>query len=1059
MTDKKKKKKQSGIIQAGIGVLTVILVVLILIMMSLVSGIQGTARVVNYAGLVRGKTQRMVKMENAGQPQDGMIQDVQSFIDGLRNGSDELNLVRLEDKSFQDKMEELDDYFQSLKQEVMLVREKGYENTQIIYKSEHFFEICDEATGLAEEYSQERASSLKKIEKFITADIVVLMILFGYEFFKALRYAAMNRILQSKVYLDKATGLPNKNKCEELLSVPEPVAEATGIFVFDLNNLRRINNSMGHEMGDEYIRRFAVLLRKAVPEEHFVGRDGGDEFIAIAHGLDHDGMKECMEMISRATEEYCEQNPEFPISYAVGYAISQDHEGCTMRELLSYADKNMYINKNHMKREEAAAEKRLDYRLLKKLKAYGNTFSDCLYCDIRQDTYRLIRASDTFFLAADGSYSGAVEQIVEEQIGKVDKERIWDSLQPSYLKEHLNEKHPSIELQYQHKGDDWSVYGRLTVIFIDQDKDARLHHFILAFETIRSDDRNAIDAKKQLTQYYEQLKQSVLENDSYVDALLQTADAVYSVNLTEDRLEKNFLKKEEQEKSQALIRNLKLPCGYSEYCKERADFVTADTLEGYRLTDSPEKLLKRYESGEKQIAVEYCETTPEGVLRWIQKTVLMTESLVYDPKEEAEKTVVHGMILLKDTTDFHAREKKEHDRLQAAVDEATTANKEKTEFLSRMSHDIRTPINGVMGMLEIIKKNRGDQEKVDDCLEKIHISSEHLLALINDVLDMSKLEAGHLEIERIPFDLEEIMDKIYALAEAQTASTDLSYHAHQGTLTHTKLLGSPLHLRQILLNLFSNAVKYNKSGGTIDTYFEEIPWGENTGRDMAGFEFKISDTGIGMSEDFVKNELFEPFTQEKSDARTQYQGTGLGMAIVKELTEKMGGNVQVESVPGKGTTFTVRIPFEINTQISEAQVPEVKSTRKSIEGIKVLLVEDNDLNMEIAEFFLRDLGAEVVKAWNGQEAVDLFAASAPGEFEVIMMDVMMPVMNGLEATAAIRAMDRPDAQKVVILAMTANAFSDDVRRSREAGMNEHLSKPLDSEAVRAAILRNLSDSK
>lgn len=495
MADNKKKKKQSGVIQAGIGVLTVILVILILVMMSLVSGIQGTARVVNYAGLVRGKTQRMVKMENAGRPQDGMLADVESFINGLRYGSDELNLVKLDDKAFQNKMEELDEYFQSLKQEVMLVREKGYENTDIIYKSEHFFEICDEATGLAEEYSQKKASSLEKIEKFITADIVFLMFLIGYEFFKALRYAALNRVLQSKVYLDKATGLPNKNKCEELLSVPDVLREPTGIFVFDLNNLRRINNSMGHEMGDEYIRRFSVLLRGAVPPEHFVGRDGGDEFIAIAHGLDHAGMHEVMELIRQDTKKYCEENPDFPISYAVGYALSQDYEeGCTMRELLAYADKNMYINKNHMKREEAATEKRLDYKLLKKLKAYGNTFSDCLYCDMRQDTYRLIRASETFFLAADGSYSGAVEQIVEERIGKKDRERIWDCLQASYLQEHLNKEHPSLELQYQHKGEEQGLYGRLTIIFIDKDREENLHHFILAFETIQS--REVIDAKQ-----------------------------------------------------------------------------------------------------------------------------------------------------------------------------------------------------------------------------------------------------------------------------------------------------------------------------------------------------------------------------------------------------------------------------------------------------------------------------------------------------------------------------------------------------------------------------------
>ena len=1054
MADNKKKKKQSGVIQAGIGVLTVILVILILVMMSLVSGIQGTARVVNYAGLVRGKTQRMVKMENAGRPQDGMLADVESFINGLRYGSDELNLVKLDDKAFQNKMEELDEYFQSLKQEVMLVREKGYENTDIIYKSEHFFEICDEATGLAEEYSQKKASSLEKIEKFITADIVFLMFLIGYEFFKALRYAALNRVLQSKVYLDKATGLPNKNKCEELLSVPDVLREPTGIFVFDLNNLRRINNSMGHEMGDEYIRRFSVLLRGAVPPEHFVGRDGGDEFIAIAHGLDHAGMHEVMELIRQDTKKYCEENPDFPISYAVGYALSQDYEeGCTMRELLAYADKNMYINKNHMKREEAAAEKRLDYKLLKKLKAYGNTFSDCLYCDMRQDTYRLIRASETFFLAADGSYSGAVEQIVEERIGKKDRERIWDCLQASYLQEHLNKEHPSLELQYQHKGEDQGVYGRLTIIFIDKDREENLHHFILAFETIQS--RVVIDAKQQLTQYYEQLKQSVLENDSYVDALLQTADAIYSVNLSEDRLEQNFLNKEEKEKSQDLVRNLKLPCAYSEYCRKSAVNITAETLEGYRLIDSSEKLLKRYQVGNKQAAVEYCEILPDGGTRWVQKTVLMTENLVYDPKEELEKSVVHGMILLKDTTEFHEREKKEHDRLQAAVEEATTANKEKTEFLSRMSHDIRTPINGVMGMLEMIKKNRDDHEKVDDCLEKIYISSEHLLALINDVLDMSKLEAGHIEIENRPFDLEDFMEEIYALSETQVASTDISYRPHREKMEHTKLLGSPLHLRQILLNLFSNSVKYNKSCGMIDTYVREIPWEQKNGKNLIGYEFVIADTGIGMSEEFVKNELFEPFTQEKAGARTLYKGTGLGMSIVKELTEKMNGSIEVESIQGEGTTFTVRLPFEIDPDPQQICRPIAEYSRKSIEGIKVLLVEDNDLNMEIAEFFLQDMGAQVLKAWNGKEAVDLFAASAPGEIELIMMDIMMPVMNGLEAVKHIRAMDRPDAKNVVILAMTANAFSDDVERSRQAGMNEHLSKPLDSDTIRAAILRNL----
>jgi len=280
----RENKKISNAVQAAIGVLAVVLAALIVWMMVLVSGIQGTARVVNYAGLVRGETQRLVKMEIAGQAEDEMMESVESFINGLRFGDDELTLVRLDDKSFQTKMEELASCFESLKQEIYLVREKGFEKTDIIDKSEKFFDICDEATGLAETYSQKRASSLAVLERYITADIVVLMMLIGYEFIKALHYTAMNHALQKKVYMDEATGLPNKNKCEELLSAPEMITMPVGVCSFDLNNLRRINNSMGHEKGDAYIRIFAELVREAVAAHYFVGRAGGAEFIGILAG-------------------------------------------------------------------------------------------------------------------------------------------------------------------------------------------------------------------------------------------------------------------------------------------------------------------------------------------------------------------------------------------------------------------------------------------------------------------------------------------------------------------------------------------------------------------------------------------------------------------------------------------------------------------------------------------------------------------------------------------------------------------------------------------------------
>lgn len=1039
----KRTSKSSRLIRGGLAVFTIILVILIFGVIHVVSGIQGTARVVNYAGLVRGGTQRMVKMEIAGEPQDKLIETIQSYIDGLRKGSKELDFVRLDDREFQDKMQELDIYFQKLKKEIYLVREKGYQNTEIISKSEKFFGICDEAVGLSEIYSQERATSLEKLERLIVLDVFCLILLTAIELIKAIRYAALNRALQKKVYLDEATGLPNKNKCEELLSDFSLLEESIGVCVFDLNNLRIINNSMGHEMGDEYIRRFAVLLRESVPEEYFVGRAGGDEFIAIMKNQSHEQMQEILKRLRAHVWKYSEDHTDMPISYAAGYALSEDQEDCTMRTLFAEADKNMYINKNHMKLEEAALIREQDQKLLRRVKVLGKPFSDCLYCDAKRDTYRTIRRSDNFFLAKEGNYSGAVKQIIEEQVTEEDRSNVESMIRKETLNEILSQDNPVGEVQYQYQGKD-TVYGRITVIYVDQDEEENLHHFLLAFENIHCD-YDVADAKRQLMLFYEQLKQSILENGNYVDALLETATTVYSVNITEDRVEQNFIRKEQSHQISLSELGLELPCSYNEYCRRRSEQITRETLESYRIIDTVSKLLKRFAAGEKQITVEYQEKNIDGTIRWVQKTILMSESIVYDRDSDSEKKVIYGMVLLKNTTDLHQREQLEMDRLKAAYEEAETANKAKTAFLSRMSHDIRTPINGIMGMLQIIGRNREDHEKVDDCLEKIQISSEHLLALINDVLDMSKLEAGKVELDHTLFELKDVLKVVYALNEAQIAQSGITYTAHKYELYHTKLVGSPVHLRQILLNLFSNSMKYNKPGGTIDTYVKEL----SSDSEKAVIEFRIVDTGIGMSAEFVENKLFHPFTQEKLDARTEYKGTGLGMAIVKELIEKMGGTIQVESELGKGSTFTVVIPFELDQTPEQDILLEEPGqvTTDAVKGARILLVEDNELNMEIAEFMLEDGGAVVLKAWNGKEAIEIFEKSEPGEINMIMMDIMMPVMGGLEATRKIRTLNRPDAATIPIVAMTANAFSDDIRRSREAGMNEHLSKPLEMEKI------------
>ena len=353
-------KKASRAVRLLMMVLTAALIFFFINVMLLVSDIQGTARVVNYAGLVRGTTQRIVKLEDAGQPQDDLLKAVDSYINGLRYGSDDLNLVRLDDE-YQAKMTELANYYDELCAEISRVREVGYENTDIISMSEEFFGICDDATRLAEDYSQEKATALNRLEGLVIIDIVGLVATFAVELVRAVRTAALNRELQSKVYLDEATGLPNKNKCEEILGQEQPVsAEApVALCVFDLNNLHTVNNSFGHEKGDEYIRSFAQQLGRVASETCFVGRDGGDEFIAVLWGADRAAVESCLARVRANVKEYSGAHPDMPISYAVGYALSSDFdEPPTMRELFSQADKNMYIDKNRVKTAEVAGPQR-----------------------------------------------------------------------------------------------------------------------------------------------------------------------------------------------------------------------------------------------------------------------------------------------------------------------------------------------------------------------------------------------------------------------------------------------------------------------------------------------------------------------------------------------------------------------------------------------------------------------------------------------------------------------------------------------------------------------------
>lgn len=653
---KKREKRVAYILRAGMTVLTIILIILFFGIMSLVSDLQGTARVVNYAGLVRGETQRVIKLEMSKEPDDEMIATVEAIIDGLRFGSDELDLVRLEDTEFQGKMDELAAYFTELKEEISKVRQKGYEQTAIISMSENFFRMCDEVTGIAERYSQKRATALNHLEKIVVADIVCLVLLIGVELLRALRFAAQNRILRKKIYLDESTGLPNKNKCEEILSDPTPLGEeeSTAICVFDLNNLRIINNNLGHDKGDEYIRSFAEQLRLAVDPENFVGRDGRDEFIAIFQKTDHSKMRETLKKIRTQMENYSAKHPEMPISYAAGFAISLDFAGSTLRELFRLADKNMYVDKNRAKIEEATQKQQKAYELLEWIKKEKYHFSDCLYCDALMDQYEILRSSTGYFLAEDGNYSGAVEQIVEELATDRVRKEFWDTLQLTSLEQQLTKDNPQLEIPYRYKRENVVHRGRVILRFLDATEDGRLHHFILGQENFRDSRQHLMDEKQELIRYYEQMKQSILENSNYVDALMETAEAVYTVDLTNDCLENAFY----HVKRESIIIDREMPCSYDAYCRERSQKVTDDTLESYRIMDSSEKLLKRFREGDKQITVEYREEKQDGRMIWLQKTILMSRELLYDRETGKERSAVHGIILFKNTSEFHKKKKR-----------------------------------------------------------------------------------------------------------------------------------------------------------------------------------------------------------------------------------------------------------------------------------------------------------------------------------------------------------------------------------------------------------------
>lgn len=433
--------------------------------------------------------------------------------------------------------------------------------------------------------------------------------------------------------------------------------------------------------------------------------------------------------------------------------------------------------------------------------------------------------------------------------------------------------------------------------------------------------------------------------------------------------------------------------------------------------------------GKKVITYTYEDTFDE----WITIEIV--------PQDVNENGNVNAVLYIIRNVTEQMRKEKEYQKQLKLADEA------KTNFLRRMSHDIRTPINGIRGILEIANHNPEDIKKQQEYRDKINTASGYLLDLINNILDMSKLESSDIKLEHKPFNIVELLHKSNEIIMMQCNECGITYNIEEGKIIHSDLIGSPLHFQQVLMNIAGNAVKYNSENGSIFVKCTEI----SDDDDIAEFELICRDTGVGMSDEFQKR-IFEPFSQENENARTKYAGTGLGMAIAKELIELQGGSIELKSKEGEGSEFKIDISFEIDH--SPTKKKQDNNTKKqTLEGVKILLTEDNELNMEVAEFMLKNKGADITKAWNGKEALEIFEASEPGYFDVILMDIMMPVMGGLEAAKHIRQMNRDDASKVLIIAMTANAFQDDMERSLEAGMDAHITKPLNMDDLLDAVYK------
>lgn len=681
-------------------------------------------------------------------------------------------------------------------------------------------------------------------------------------------------------------------------------------------------------------------------------------------------------------------------------------------------------------------------RQLSILNALGKDY--LTLCLLNLKTERISVLNSSMEISKDAisqSYYDTCYQSIDKYVQEDRKAGLREKIDLHTVQKELSEK-SEYSVIYQTLLGGRIKYYQMRYISLEDDE-----HILMTFRFLEDEDAERNEKENRTV---EELRKERL----FLEVLCRDYISVYYFDLKKDTVE--ILKLDGNANAGKLLgTEIRRKINYTEdmkkYCERyvtksnQQAFLKAMARENIReVLTKTDRFIYRYESNPNKSGHQHFEVQ---ALRIIDKEFDDTAILAFRHIDHIIAREEERKEQLKQAIEMEEKSK----RLEKEKQDAIEANEMKSQFLSSISHDIRTPINGIQGMLRIADTYPNDKKKQKECRDKIWIASNYLVTLVNNVLNMNRLENKSIDLSEQPFNMIDLLMDITGMADIQIEAQGLHSIVDwkPGYINHRYLIGSAEGLYRILMNLNSNAVKYNKKGGTVYCRCME----KQREGDIIWFEFVTSDTGIGMDEEFLKH-AFEPYTQKDNTTLNSFKGVGLGLSIVKQTVALMGGTIHVESKVGEGTKYTIMLPFKINPN------PEVKRKTPehiSLNGVRALLVEDNDLNLEIAKFHLEQENVKVYTAMNGAEAVEMFEKSEIGFYDIILMDIMMPIMDGLEATKKIRSMNRADALAIPIVAMSANAFEEDIKKSLEAGMNDHLIKPLDGKKVIDTIKEYLAN--